>query len=155
MPEGLLGGCGCGQVRYRLQSAPMFVHCCHCHLCQQQTGSAFILHAFIETDRVELLSGQINFFPMPSGSGKPHIVARCHGCGTQIWSHYHDANKLSLIKVGTLDSPSALPPAAHVFTTTKLPWITIPPRVPTFEEFYDFKAFWPAEAFTRLCAVYP
>ena len=34
------GGCACGAVRYRLASAPLFVHCCHCLNCQRQTGSA-------------------------------------------------------------------------------------------------------------------
>jgi hypothetical protein len=48
----LEGGCACGALRYRLTSAPMFVHCCHCRDCQRQTGSAFVINALIETDRV-------------------------------------------------------------------------------------------------------
>jgi len=36
----------------------MFVHCCHCRNCQSQTGSAFVLNALIETDRIEKLSGE-------------------------------------------------------------------------------------------------
>jgi hypothetical protein len=43
------GGCACGAVRYRMTSAPMAVHCCHCSDCQRQTGSAFVLNALIET----------------------------------------------------------------------------------------------------------
>jgi hypothetical protein len=35
----LAGGCACQGVRYRLRSAPMFVHCCHCKDCQRQTGT--------------------------------------------------------------------------------------------------------------------
>ena len=53
MAENLEGGCACGAVRYRLTSAPMFVHCCHCRDCQRQTGSAFVLNALIEADRVD------------------------------------------------------------------------------------------------------
>ena len=37
----------------------MFVHCCHCRDCQRQTGSAFVLNALIETDRIEILSGEL------------------------------------------------------------------------------------------------
>ena len=47
------GGCACGEIRYRLDSAPMFVHCCHCAPCQSETGSAFVINALIESDRVE------------------------------------------------------------------------------------------------------
>jgi hypothetical protein len=50
--QDLEGGCACATVRYRLVSSPMFVHCCHCRDCQRQTGSAFVLNALIETDRV-------------------------------------------------------------------------------------------------------
>jgi len=57
MSETLEGGCACGTLRYRLTSPPMFVHCCHCLDCQRQTGSAFVINALIETNRVVLLSG--------------------------------------------------------------------------------------------------
>ena len=58
------GGCACGRMRYRLESKPMFVHCCHCRDCQRQTGSAFVINALIETDRVKKLSGERR--PCPS-----------------------------------------------------------------------------------------
>src|SRR5688572_6975368 len=48
----LSGRCSCGDVVFRLTSPPMFVHCCHCLDCQRQTGSAFVLNALIEADRV-------------------------------------------------------------------------------------------------------
>ena len=47
MEHTLEGGCTCGKTRYQILKKPMFVHCCHCHLCQQQTGSAFIVHATV------------------------------------------------------------------------------------------------------------
>jgi hypothetical protein len=46
------GGCTCGAVRYRLASPPLFTHCCHCRWCQRQTGSACVVNAMIETDRI-------------------------------------------------------------------------------------------------------
>ncbi|MFI4998328.1 MAG: aldehyde-activating protein, partial [Reyranellales bacterium] len=38
--ESYEGGCTCRQVRYRLMSPPLFVHCCHCRWCQRETGTA-------------------------------------------------------------------------------------------------------------------
>jgi hypothetical protein len=35
MIAGMEGGCSCAAVRYRLTSAPLFVHCCHCLNCQR------------------------------------------------------------------------------------------------------------------------
>ncbi|KAH8891025.1 hypothetical protein GQ53DRAFT_747281 [Thozetella sp. PMI_491] len=48
----LEGGCACGQVRYRLERPPLIVHCCHCTVCQRETGSGFGLNAQIEADAV-------------------------------------------------------------------------------------------------------
>ena len=52
----MTGGCACRAVRYRLDSAPLIVHCCHCLNCQCQTGGAFVINLLIESDRVELLA---------------------------------------------------------------------------------------------------
>src|SRR5438874_11713430 len=58
----LSGACSCGAVKYRLTAAPMFVHCCHCRDCQRQTGSAFVLNALIEANRVQILQGDTRSF---------------------------------------------------------------------------------------------
>src|SRR4249920_2583929 len=111
----LEGGCSCGAVRYRMASAPMFVHCCHCRDCQRQTGSAFVLNALIETDRVELLSGDTKPFVLPTESGRSQIVSRCPACGTAVWSEYGGAKALRFVRVGTLDEPQAMPPDVHIY----------------------------------------
>ncbi len=63
------GGCGCRHVRYRITGKPLFVHCCHCRWCQRETGSAFVLNAMIEADRVQLLAGGVQMIDTPSNSG--------------------------------------------------------------------------------------
>ena len=67
----LEGGCACGKMRYRLESKPMIVHCCHCRDCQRQTGSAFVLNALIETDRVAKLTGETKAVAGPDGQRAP------------------------------------------------------------------------------------
>ena len=67
----LSGRCACGDVRYRLASAPMFVHCCHCLDCQRQTGSAFVLNAIIETDRIVLDGDATNHIVTVIRDGEP------------------------------------------------------------------------------------
>ena len=64
------GGCDCRTIRYRLESRPLFVHCCHCRWCQRETGSAFVINAMIETGRVTKLSGAAELVHTPSASGK-------------------------------------------------------------------------------------
>jgi hypothetical protein len=143
------GGCACGALRYRIHSRPMFVHCCHCKDCQRQTGSAFVLNALIEADRVELLSGEPKAFGMPTDSGRPHSVFRCPDCGTVVWSNYGGLTKLRFVRVGTLDDPTTLPPDVHIYIRSKLPWIDLPQGVPAFEAYYSSREVWPADSLGR------
>jgi hypothetical protein len=143
------GGCSCGRVRYRLTTAPMFVHCCHCKDCQRQTGSAFVLNALIETDRMELLSGEPAPISMATDSGRPHDIYRCPDCRIAVWSDYGRRGVMRFVRVGTLDDPSGLPPDVHIFTRSKLPWVTLPDGVPSFDVYYDIKEVWPAESLKR------
>jgi hypothetical protein len=149
MTEGLEGGCACGQVRYRLDRAPMFVHCCHCLDCQRQTGSAFVLNALIEAREVTTLCGDTHVTQLPTDSGLPHDVHRCPTCETAMWSTYGGRTAVRFVRIGTLDAPSALSPDVHIFTRSKVPWVTLPAEVPAFDVYYDTKALWPAESYAR------
>jgi hypothetical protein len=149
------GGCRCGAVRYRMTSAPMFVHCCHCLDCQKETGSAFAINALIEADRIALIAGAVAGFVVPTDSGRPHEVFHCTQCSSSVWSTYGGVDALRFLRVGTLDQPSALKPDVHIFTRSKVPWVTLPEGVPAFEVYYDSKTLWPAESLARRRAVMP
>ncbi|MGI3183826.1 GFA family protein [Nioella aestuarii] len=148
------GKCACGAVTYSMKTDPMFVHCCHCSECQKQTGSAFVLNAIIETDRVEY-SGPIKEMTLPTPSGKGQVISRCENCGVAVFSSYLiRQGKLLYIRVGTLNHPENCPPDVHIFTSSKLPWLKIETDIPVFEEFYVFKDVWPAKAYARLQALF-
>lgn len=113
------GGCDCRAVRYRLASAPLIVHCCHCRWCQRETGASFALNAIYESDRVIICGVEPELVPTPSNSGKGQRIARCPKCKIAVWSHYAGAGPvMSFVRVGTLDNPDALPPDIHIFTST-------------------------------------
>ena len=144
------GGCSCRGVRYRMKTAPMYVHCCHCRWCQRETGASFALNAMIEADRVELIVGQPEIIDTPSESGKGQKIHRCPTCKVALWSNYATAgDSLNLLRVGTLDNPDVIAPDAHIFTSTKQPWVVLPPGAPAFEHFYNPKEQWPAETMAR------
>jgi hypothetical protein len=154
MNEGLQGGCACGAVRYRLEDAPMVVHCCHCTSCQTETGSAFALNALIEADRVALLAGAPEPVMTPSESGRGQQIWRCPDCRVALWSNYGGADALHFVRVGTLDAPAALPPDVHIYTRSKLLWVALPDGVPAFAAYYDSKALWPAASLARRAALF-
>jgi hypothetical protein len=143
------GGCACGEIRYRLTSEPLFVHCCHCLNCQRQTGSAFVINLLIETDRVELLAGEPEPVKVPRSGGKNQVIWRCPTCQIALYSKY-TSPRLRFVRAGTLDDPSRYEPDVHIFTRSKLPWVTLPESVPAFNVYYDTKKLWPAASLERL-----
>lgn len=154
--ESFEGGCDCREVRYRLTSRPMFVHCCHCRWCQRESGAAFALNALIESDRVELLHGEPELVMTPSNSGKGQKIARCPKCRIALWSNYGGAGDvIRFVRVGTLDNPDAFPPDVHIFTSTKQPWVVLPPGVPAVPEYYKSSELWPKESLARRAKVLP
>jgi hypothetical protein len=97
------GGCTCRATRYRITTAPLFVHCCRCRWCQRESGASFALNALIESDRVIIRAGTPEEVNTPSASGKGQRIFRCPHCRVAVWSHYSGAgNSLRFVRVGTL-----------------------------------------------------
>jgi hypothetical protein len=146
----LEGGCTCREVRYRMTTPPLFVHCCHCRWCQRESGASFALNAMIEADRVLLLKGEVDVVDTPSNSGKGQKISRCPRCRIAVWSNYAGAgDSVHFVRVGTLDQPDRLPPDIHIFTASKQPWVVLPPGTPAVPEYYDREAYWPRESLER------
>lgn len=150
------GGCTCGHVRYRIESAPLFVHCCHRRWCQRETGASFALNAMIEASRVTNLAAAPEIVLTPSESGLGQKIARCPKCRVAVWSHYSGSGPVTkFVRVGSLDRPDLLPPDVHIFTASKQPWVVVPEGTPAFKAFYERKKLWPAESLTRRQAILP
>jgi hypothetical protein len=147
------GGCACGAVRYRLASEPMFVHCCHCLNCQRQTGSTFVINLLIEADRVEVLAGTPEPVDVPRDDGTPQRIFRCPTCQVAVFSEY-SRPEVRFVRGGTLDDPRDVTPDVHIYTRSKVAWVTLPAYTPAFEVYYDSSKLWPAESLRRLEAVY-
>jgi hypothetical protein len=148
------GRCTCGSVRYRMTSAPMFVHCCHCRWCQRETGASFALNALVEADRVILLTGEPEIVSTPSNSGKGQKIARCPNCKIALWSNYAGAgDAVRFVRVGTLDNPDLLPPDIHIYTASKQPWVTLSRDIPAMPEYYRREDYWPEQSIARRRAV--
>jgi len=143
------GGCSCGAVRYRLTSDPLFTHCCHCLNCQRQTGSAFVINLLIEADRVEVLAGVPQPVDVPRDDGSTQRIFRCPTCQVALFSLYTRPD-VRFVRAGTLDDPSGVTPDVHIFTRSKLDWITLPESVPEFDVYYDRNALWPTASLERL-----
>jgi hypothetical protein len=147
------GRCTCGAVRYELAARPLFTHCCHCRWCQRETGSAFVLNALIEAEKVKVV-GAVEVIDTPSESGKGQLIHRCPACKVALWSVYAGAGPDFLfVRVGTLEDPEACPPDIHIFTESKQPWVALADGKPVCAQYYRRDGMWPAESLARRAAV--
>src|ERR1700729_1609015 len=146
----LEGGCDCGTLRYRMETSPMIVHCCHCRWCQRETGSAFALNAMIEADRVGLTHGEVEAVATPSLSGKGQKISRCPKCRVALWSNYAGSgDAVRFLRIGTLDEPDRFPPDIHIFTSSRQPWVVLAAGVPAVPEYYKPSEIWSKSSLER------
>lgn len=128
------GGCECGDVRYRITSAPIVVNCCHCRDCQRITGSAFAINAMIETERVEVIIGEAVRSSLSREGAGETSAWRCGNCHTLLNADHPElGDAMRFVRVGTLDEGERLAPEAHFFLRSKHPWVVVPHGVPAFE----------------------
>jgi hypothetical protein len=101
---------------------------------------------------MELLPGELQPVDVPRDDGSAQRIFRCPTCQVAVFSEY-GRPEVRFVRAGTLDRPSGIKPDVHIYTRSKVPWITLPDSVPAFEEYYDMRALWPAASLERLEAI--
>ncbi len=129
----LAGRCYCGSLRYRASGEPAFRGQCHCRECQYFSGG----HPNVVIGMPEAGFCYSQGAPAQFRRGdleSPVTRDFCGACGTQILSRAPGLPGTVLLKVGTLDDPSAFPgPDMVIFTADKQGFHQLPEGVPSFE----------------------
>ena len=112
-----------------------------------------MLNVMTESNNVRLLLGTVEEGDTPSLSGTGQLVLRCPACRVALWSHYGTNRSVAFDRLGTLDDARRLAPDAHIFTSSKQPWIQMPEGVPAFAEYYEPGKLWPAHTKERFAAL--
>jgi len=154
----ITGRCYCGAVKYRLLTSPLFCYACHCPDCQKATGSAFALHASIETYNIKIISDAkpslVTLNMKPAFPATPEGTSRralCQQCGTIFWGNDNQwGYAVSDVRIGTLDFPGIMEPDVHSFVGSKLGWIELPKDAKASKGHYDYKQMWPKSSLKRL-----
>jgi hypothetical protein len=122
--------------------------------CQRQTGSAFVINLLIEAERVELLGAEPHVVDAPRDDGTPQRIHRCPSCEVALFSEYGRPD-VWFVRAGTLDEPRGIVPDVHIYTRSKVRWLTLPESARSFDVFYDIAELWPAESLARVRALQP
>jgi hypothetical protein len=140
------GSCSCGELTYQLRNAPLFVHACHCLICQRRTGSAFGITVIILESDFKLTNGKL----VTESISDMQRGYRCQSCSDPVYMISINHPTTALLSSKTLEDLRYLFIGAHIWTKRKHKWLEIPSEVPTFDEGYDRNLVWPQESLARL-----
>jgi hypothetical protein len=132
--EMMEGGCGCGDVRYRI-NAPQTpaVYACHCTECQTQSGSAFALQMPV-FEAMLSVSGETVTGDRVQPSGAIGTIFACRKCLVRLYSKNSTRQGMATVRAGTLDDSNRVVPKFHLWVSSKQPWINLPDDAVALQE---------------------
>ena len=129
----LEGGCYCRKVRYAVDGEPMMMGQCHCRECQYITGGSPNVFMAFPIPAVTYTKGTPRTF-MREDLDAAATREFCETCGTHIATR-PQGFPAAILKVGTLDDPSAFSPSMVIQAADKQAFHHIPDGVPVFDRF--------------------
>ena len=116
------GGCLCGAVRYRIEAEPMFEFACHCRACQKATGGSPTYGFIVPKTAFVVTEGEPVGYVSRGDSGGEVERQFCGKCGSPLFSKLEGQPDFMVIKVGSLDDPSAFHVAIDMWMSSAQPW---------------------------------
>jgi len=110
-----------------VQGDPFEVTMCHCHACQQRTGSAFGLQAGYPADRARI-EGRSREYARTSTEPdrRVHEFHFCPDCGSTVYYVEPDAPEFVAIMVGAFADRDFPAPSVSVYGARRHRWLALP-----------------------------
>lgn len=122
------GGCLCGAVRYEISGPLRPVVYCHCGQCHQWSGNFVAATACASDDLVMLAEDGLRWYASSSFADRGF----CRECGSSLFWRGKSRDHISIM-AGSIDTPSGLEAAAHIFVTGKSEFLTIADELPQYD----------------------
>ena len=122
------GGCLCGAVRYRAGGEASHPTLCHCNSCRRAAGAPLVAWVTFPLAQFAFTKGA----PARYRSSPRVVRTLCPICGTSL-TYQHDSLPGEIdVTVGSLDDPSAFPPADHTWTSERIAWLELGDALPRY-----------------------
>lgn len=122
------GHCLCGAVRYRVFAPLNPVSSCHCSQCRRQHGAPGSYTGGLPVESV-VIDGLENLLWYRSSAAARRGF--CRECGSKLFWQATDRKTID-IAVGSLDQPTGLHVARHIFVADRGDYYDIADDVPRF-----------------------
>lgn len=126
------GSCLCGQVRYRIGASPAAARLCWCRDCQRLASNGTV-NALFPSQAISV-TGQLTTHTRTADSGNQVSRRFCPACGSQLFADSTGRPGLTVVRVGTLDDPSAITPSANIWSASAPGWACLDPALERIEK---------------------
>jgi len=121
------GSCLCGAVRYEVAGAMRPVVACHCSLCRKQSGHHVAATQVRRADLSITGAENLSWYRATDNARRGF----CKTCGSQMFWEPDGRNSVAIF-AGSLDAPTGLKIAAHIFVADKGDYYEIADGVPQY-----------------------
>jgi hypothetical protein len=119
------GGCLCGAIRYEIAGPLRPVVCCHCEQCRKSSGHFVAASACQPGDITFISDGSLSWYR----SSRKAQRGFCATCGSSLfWRPEHE--RYVSIMAGTLDRPTGLQTACHIYVESASDYYAISDGLP-------------------------
>ena len=113
------GGCLCGAVRYEVHGPLTDPHACHCGQCRRQSGHFTVATSAAREDFKLLKQETLGWYRSSDFARRGF----CSTCGSALF--WDDGSEYVSLNVGSLDQPTGLKLASHIFIEDKADYYEI------------------------------
>ncbi|HLZ97999.1 MAG TPA: GFA family protein [Steroidobacteraceae bacterium] len=119
------GGCLCGGVRYVVNGPLREVIACHCSQCRRTSGH-YAAMSSAPSEHLKLTSSHTLTWYQSSATAERGF---CSTCGSNLFWRQFDSGATS-ITAGTLDTPTGIAMARHIYVADKSDYYTLDDNLP-------------------------
>ncbi|WP_438263738.1 GFA family protein [Asticcacaulis currens] len=126
------GGCGCGTLRYSMETDPIAMVDCQCRDCQFESGTGHASHVVFECTPA-VLTGEAAEFQMFGESGRAKTRHFCKICGSPVLMSFSAHPRIISVRAATLDTPERYKPQFATYISRGYKWDHLDPDIPKFD----------------------
>ena len=127
---GFVGGCLCGQVRYRSASTPLRTVQCYCSDCRRIGGTGHATHSVVPATDFQH-SGEVTEYIKTADSGNLINRRFCPVCGSAIFHTREGLDGMVVVRTSSLDDPERAQPDQAIYVDSAVSWDRVNPELPT------------------------
>jgi hypothetical protein len=131
------GNCLCGAITFCITLPCRWVAHCHCTMCQQMGGAAFVTWVGVDKKHCDIidLERQLHWYQSSPEAQRGF----CGTCGSSLFFHSNRWPDEMHITLSNFQTPVDKVPQMHAFWDTHVDWITLSDELPrkSAQEIFD------------------